>query len=327
MVTVSTEQNAIDTVLCRRLEIRYPIVQGGMTLAGTGRLAAAVSNCGGLGIVSSGRLSASEFERELDLALGATDKPLGVNLPIGRDDDWLRDIVRISTRRSIKIVFIGGGNPRPWYAPIKDAGKLLGVVVASPQQAVKAEAAGADVIVAESIEAGGRTSRHGISGVTLIPATAERISVPLIAAGGFVDGRGLAAALCLGAHGVQMGTRFMLAEEGPLHVRALEALIRSEVTDTLIIGAYHNLGRRVLRGPASEDVQRQEKTATLSEMRELLSGERSRQGLLEGDVEKGMIACGEGAGLISEVLPVAEIIQRTMRQAEICLSRSGRRAG
>lgn len=312
----------LDTPLCRLLDIRFPIVQGGMTLVGTGRLAAAVSNGGGLGVVSAGRLTLAELERELDLALDSTGEPLGINIPIGRDQEWLRAAFAAAFSRPLKVVFMGGGNPKPWCAPVKDAGKLLGIVVATPQQAEKSEAIGADVVIAESSEAGGRTSKEPLAGMALIPACAQRVAVPLVAAGSLVDGRGLAAALCLGADGVQMGTRFMLSEESPLHVKTREAMIASEITDTVILGSRHQLGRRVLRGAASEDVLQQEQKADMTEMIALLSGERSRQGLHGGDLENGLVACGQGVGLIGEVLTVAEIIESTVRQAEDCLTKA-----
>lgn len=318
----TAQANPLGSRVCTLLGIRYPIIQGGMTLVGTGKLGAAVSAGGGLGLVSAGRMTPDEFAAELDFALTATDAPLGVNIPIGREPDWMNAVFDIACSRPIRIVVIGGGNPKPWFPVVKDAGKLLGVVVANPDQAAKAEAAGADLVVAESIEAGGRTSREELAGVTLIPAAAERLRVPLIAAGGFVDGRGLAAALCLGADGVQMGTRFMLAKESPLHERTWAAMMDADITDTLVVGTPHRMGRRVLRGAAAESVREREATATQEEMIAMLSGEWSRQGLHLGNMEHGMIACGQGVGLIHDVLPAADIIANTMREAAEHLDRA-----
>ncbi|MCP5370616.1 MAG: nitronate monooxygenase [Hyphomicrobiales bacterium] len=308
--------------VCRLLGIRYPILQGGMTLVGNWRLASAVSAGGGLGVVSAGRMDTATFRREIAMALDATDQPVGVNIPIGRQHDWIRACFEVAIDSGIKIVLMGGGDPKPWCPLVKDAGKLLGIVTATPEQAAKAEAAGADLVVAESIEAGGRTSRDELAGVTLIPAAAERVSVPLVAAGGFVDGRGLAAALCLGADGVQMGTRFMLAEESPVHEKTRRAMVESGITDTMVVGARHRMGRRVLRSAAAENVQRCEPEASLEEMIDLLSGEWSLRGLHEGDTVRGMVACGQGVGLIHDVLPAAEIIANIMGEAATHLARA-----
>jgi len=306
--------------VCQLLDIRFPILQGGMTLVGTAKLASAVSEGGGLGVVSAGRMEVAAFERELDGAISMTDKPLGINIPVGRNVDWMKACFHMALQRDIKVVFIGGGDPKPWSPLVKDAGKLLGIIVASPQQAVKAEAAGADLVVAESIEAGGRTSREELAGVALIPATADRISVPLVAAGGFGDGRGLAAALALGADAIQMGTRFMLAQESPLHKLAREVMLASDITDTLVVGSTQRMGRRYLRSPASEKISQLQDEASHEEMIEMLSGEWSRQGLHLGNLRQGLIACGQGVGLIHENLPAADIITNIVRQTqEHCL--------
>lgn len=310
------------SALCALLGIRYPIIQGGMTLVGTGHLASAVSAGGGLGVVSAGRMDEATFARETDFALDTTDCPLAVNIPIGRAQEWTEACFNIAIKRDIKAVLIGGGNPKPWCPLVKGAGKLLGIVVATPDQAAKAEAAGADFVVAESIEAGGRTSREELAGVTLIPAASERISVPLVAAGGFVDGRGLAAAMVLGADGVQMGTRFMLAEESPLHKNTFSAMLAADITDTLVVGTRHHMGRRLLRGQASEMVHGSEISASREDMIAMLSGEWSRQGLHLGNLEQGMIACGQGVGLIHDVLPASTIIENTAREAEAHLRRA-----
>jgi len=302
--------------VCQLLNIQFPILQGGMTLVGTAKLASAVSQGGGLGVVSAGRMEVAAFERELDDAISMTDKPLGINIPVGRNVGWMKACFHMALQRNIKVVFIGGGNPKPWIPLVKDAGKLLGVVVASPQQAFKAEVAGADLVIAESIEAGGRTSREELAGVPLIPATSDRISIPLVAAGGFVDGRGLAAALALGADAVQMGTRFMLAQESPLHEATRKVMLASEITDTLVVGSSRGMGRRYLRNATSERIIQIEDKASLDDMVAMLSGEWSKQGLHYGNLQQGLIACGQGIGLIHEDLPAAAIIATIVRQAE-----------
>lgn len=301
--------------VCALLGIRYPVIQGGMTLVGDSKLAAAVSEGGGLGVVSAGRTSPETFAEELDLALKLTDQPVAVNIPIGHAPEWTQACFDIALTRDICMAFIGGGNPKPWCPQVKKAGKRLGIVVASPHHAMRAEQVGADLIVAEGIEAGGRTSPDELAALVLIPATAAAISVPLVAAGSIVDGRGLAAALCLGAQGVQLGTRFMLAEESPVHDLTRQAMLAATVSDTMVIGNSHRIGRRVLRGPAAEHVRSQERTAALEDMIAMLSGEFGRLGLRQGDLQVGMVTCGQGVGLIDEVLPAARIISNMVEGA------------
>lgn len=310
--------------LLRVLGCRYPIVQGGMTSVGTARLAAAVSNAGGLGLVSAGRMTVEAFGTEIDRALELARQPIGVNIPITREAAWLEAAIDAALARPIHAVFLGGGNPAPWAERIVAAGKVLALVVASVRQAVKAEALGASLVVAEGMEAGGKAAYEEVGTVALIPAVSGAVDLPVVAAGGIADGRGLAAALSLGAAGVQMGTRFIVSRESPVHEATKQAMVAATIDDTLIVGRRHGLNRRVLRNRGSEKVRQREIETDLDEMLELLAGHNSVRGLLGGDASEGMIACGQGVGVIREVLSVAEIVEQTMAEARRALKAADR---
>jgi enoyl-[acyl-carrier protein] reductase II len=294
--------------LCDLLGAEVPLIQGGMTSVGTARLAAAVSAAGAFGLVSAGRMTPETFDRAIAEALELTDRPLGVNIPISRETEWVEAMLGPALTRPVRFVFTGGGNPAPFAARIRDAGKRLAIVVSNVAQARKAEALGAALVVAEGVEAGGRASREEIGTIALVPAVADAVGIPVVAAGGIADGRGALAALCLGAAGIQMGTRFMSSVESPLHAAAKQALIAASEADTLLIGRRHGMQRRVLRNAAAESVAAREERAGLDEMLQLLSGARSVRGLLEGEVHDGIIACGQSVGAVRSIEPVATIV-------------------
>ena len=294
---------------CSAFGLRAPVIQGGMTLVGTARLAAAVSEGGGLGLVSAGRMSADDFEAEIKEALTLTDKPVGVNIPLSRSHDRVRTFIDVALRHPVSALFLGGGNPAPWADDIKAAGKRLVIVVGGPRQARKAESLGADAIVAEGVDAGGLIASDEIGTLSLIPAVADSVRIPVIAAGGIADARGTAAAICLGAAGVQMGTRFMVAEESPLNARTKQALIDADVTDTLIVARRQRITRRMLKNDAAREARGIEDTADLEGMLKIVTPERSHKGLLEGDTQTGMVSCGQSIGVITAVEPASDIIR------------------
>jgi len=296
----------------------YPIIQGGMTLVGTAGLAAAVSAAGGFGLVSAGRMSPEEFGREIEAAFALTIRPIGVNIPVTRDLDWMAGAVSAASRRAVRAIVLGGGNPAPWAEEILGAGKRLIAVVSGPRQAERAQKFGADAVVAEGNEAGGKNGFEEIGGLDLVPMVARAVDIPVFAAGGIVDGRTAAAAICLGAGGIQMGTRFLVSAESPVHPRTKEHLMAGK-RETLLIGRRHRLNRRVLRNPASDDIAGREAGASLDEMLRLVAGERTWHGLRDGDVEQGMISVGQGIALIDDAPPVAEIIVSVMRDLNSAL--------
>lgn len=309
---------AVDRVrnLCGLLGIRHPILLAGMTSVGTARLAAAVSEAGGLGLVAAGRLSPAAFAAELDKALAATAHPIGVNIPVVRDLDLMEGMISAALARNVAPIILGGGNPAPWAERIRAAGRTLGIVTSTPEQARKAQALGAQMVVVAGQEAGGKAGTGELGGMVLIPAVVDAVSVPVIAAGGIVDGRTAAAALCLGASGVQIGTRFMLSEEAPLHADTKAAMMRAGVADTLIIARSHGMARRMLDTPRARHIVEREAGASLDEMVEMLAGRYSERGLLQGDMANGMVACGQGVGRIKDVLPAGEIVHGIARDLQ-----------
>jgi NADH:quinone reductase (non-electrogenic) len=296
--------------LCAALGIAHPVIQGGMTSVGMARLAAAVSDAGGLGLVSAGRMTPEQFGGEIDAALALTAHPVGVNVPVVRDVALMRGLLDAALARRVALVVLGGGNPVPWAGEVRAAGKQLAVVVANAAQARKAEALGAAAVIVAGVEAGGKAGADEIGGMVLIPVVADAVSIPVVATGGIVDGRGAAAALCLGAAGVQLGTRFMLSDEAPLHPRTKAAMLAAGPDATLVIARRQGLGRRMLDTPIARHVLEREPQATLDELLPMLSGTLSVRGLIDGDLEGGMVSCGQGVGRIDAVLPAGEIVRR-----------------
>ncbi|MCW5750406.1 MAG: nitronate monooxygenase [Alphaproteobacteria bacterium] len=296
--------------LCRLLGIVHPIIQGGMTAVGTAPLAAAVSAGGGLGLVSAGRMRAPDFGAEIDLALAATDRPVGVNIPVGRDAEQMRGYLDEALRRRIALVVLGGGNPAPWAETVMARGCRLAIVTATPAQAHKAQVLGANAVVVAGHEAGGKAGADEIGGMVLVPAIVDAVSIPVIATGGIVDGRGAAAAICLGASAVQLGTRFMLSEESPLHPATKQAMLAACISDTMIIARRFGMARRMLGTPAARRVVECETDADLDTIISMLSGAHSTRGLIGGDLAEGLVSCGQGVGRITTIEPAGEIVRR-----------------
>lgn len=308
--------------LCAALGIVHPVIQGGMTSVGTARLAAAVSAAGGLGLVSAGRMTPAEFGAEIDAALALTDRPVGVNVPVVRDKATMQGLLDAALQRRVCVVVLGGGNPVPWAGQVLASGKTLAVVTANAAQARKAEALGAATVIVAGVEAGGKAGVDEIGGMVLIPDVADAVSIPVVATGGIVDGRGAAAAICLGAAAVQLGTRFMLTDESPLHPRTRLAMLDAGTAGTLLIARRHGLGRRMLDTPAARRVIEREAVAPLEEMVSMLSGAHSVRGLLEGDLAEGMVSCGQGVGRIRSVEPAGEIVRRIAAEMRAVLGES-----
>jgi NAD(P)H-dependent flavin oxidoreductase YrpB (nitropropane dioxygenase family) len=304
--------------LCRALGIVHPVIQGGMTSVGTARLAAAVSAAGGMGLVSAGRMTPAQFGAEIDDALTLTDKPLGVNVPVTRDAEYMQGLLDAALSRRVSLVVLGGGNPVPWAGKVRAAGKTLAVVTAN------AEALGAAMVIVAGVEAGGKAGVDEIGGMVLIPEVADAVSIPVVATGGIVDGRSAAAAICLGAAAVQLGTRFMLSDESPLHPRTKQAMIDAGPADTLMIARRHGLARRMLDTPAARRVLEREPVALLEEMVPMLSGALSVRGLIEGDLVDGMVSCGQGVGRIRSIEPAGAIVRQIAADMRAVLAASAR---
>ena len=250
------------------------------------------------------------FGAEVDLAVARTGNPMGVNIPVVRDPQYMSGLIEQALRRDLALIVLGGGNPGPWAERILAAGRRCGIVTATPDQARKAQSLGAHLVVVAGYEAGGKSGADEIGGMVLIPAVVDAVGIPVVATGGIVDGRSAAAAICLGASAVQLGTRFMLTEEAPLHPRTKDAMLTARISDTRVVARAFSMGRRMLDTPTARVIADKERTADQSDLITMLSGAFSERGLLQGDLETGLVSCGQGVGRIRDIQPAGVIVRR-----------------
>lgn len=285
--------------------INYPIIQAGMVWVSGWKLASAVSNCGGLGLIGAGSMKPDLLREHIHRCKKTTSKPFGVNLPLLRND--IQSLIDVTKDESIKIVFTSAGHPGKYIDQFKSNGINVVHVVSSLKQGLKAEAAGCDAVVGEGVEAGGHNGADEITTFCLIPQLADNLSVPVIAAGGIVDGRGIAAALTLGAEGVQIGTRFAITKESSADDKYKQAVIDSNEDGTTLI--FRKIGLvRLLKNDFSDKVLYQEQNgASKEELIKLLGEKRERMGIFEGNNTEGMMEAGQGAGLINDIPAVEDL--------------------
>ena len=295
--------------------IKYPIIQGGMIWNSGYKLASAVSNAGGLGLIGAGSMYPEVLREHIQKCKKATDKPFGVNIPMLYPN--IEEIMNIVVEEGVKIVFTSAGNPKTWTSYLKEKGIIVVHVVSSSIFALKAQEAGVDAIVAEGFEAGGHNGRDETTTLTLIPMVKEKIQIPILAAGGIATGRGMLAAMVLGADGVQVGSRFAASEESSAHNNFKETIVTIKEGDTQL--TLKELAPvRLVKNKFYQDVQAlYEKCPTKEELVALLGRARAKKGMFEGDLEEGELEIGQIAGLIHEILPVEKIIQQMMTDFEI----------
>ena len=293
-------------------DIKYPIVQGGMIWNSGYKLASAVSNAGGLGLIGAGSMYPDVLREHIQKCKKATDKPFGVNVPMLYPN--IEEIMQIIVDEGVKIVFTSAGNPKTWTNFLKEKGITVVHVVSSTKFALKAQEAGVDAIVAEGFEAGGHNGRDETTTLTLIPMVKEQISIPLISAGGIATGRGMLAALTLGADGVQMGSRFAASVESSAHENFKETIVNASEGDTML--TLKELAPvRLIKNKFFNDVQElYAKCPTPEDLKELLGRARAKRGMFEGDLEEGELEIGQIAGLIHEILPVETIINNIIAE-------------
>ncbi|SCY22146.1 enoyl-[acyl-carrier protein] reductase II [Flavobacterium anhuiense] len=294
--------------------IKYPIIQGGMIWNSGYKLASAVSNAGGLGLIGAGSMYPEVLREHIQKCKKATDKPFGVNIPMLYPN--IEEIMNIVVEEGVKIVFTSAGNPKTWTSFLKERGVTVVHVVSSSVFALKAQDAGVDAVVAEGFEAGGHNGREETTTFTLIPMVKEKIKIPLIAAGGIATGRGMLAAIILGADGVQVGSRFAASIESSSHNNFKETIV-----NTLEGGTQLTLKElapvRLIKNKFYQDVQDlYQKCPSKEELVQLLGRARAKKGMFEGDLEEGELEIGQVAGLIHEILPVEEIIQQMIAEFE-----------
>ena len=289
------------------LGITYPIIQGGMAWVATHELASAVSNAGGLGIIGAGGAPASWVREQIQAAKKETDKPFGVNLMLMNPD--ADAIAKVLVEEGVKVVTTGAGNPAKYMQMWKEAGIKVIPVVASVALAKLMERGGADAVVAEGTESGSQTT------MTLVPQVVDAVSIPVIAAGGIADGRGFAAAMMLGADAVQMGTRFVVANESIVHENYKDRVIKAKDIDSEVTGMSTGHPIRVIRNKMTRQYLQMEKDgASLDELEQLTLG-ALRKAVVEGDVMYGSVMAGQSAGLVRKKESCAEIIQEIMADA------------
>lgn len=294
--------------------IQYPIVQGGMIWNSGYKLASAVSNAGGLGLIGAGSMYPEVLREHIQKCKKATDKPFGVNVPMLYPN--IEEIMNIIVEEGVKIVFTSAGNPKTWTSFLKEKGITVVHVVSSSKFALKAQEAGVDAVVAEGFEAGGHNGREETTTLTLIPMVREKIQIPLIAAGGIATGRGMLAAMVLGADGVQVGSRFAASVESSSHDDFKKTIVDLEEGGTQV--TLKELAPvRLIKNKFYQDIQElYAKCPTQDDLKVLLGRARAKRGMFEGDLIEGELEIGQISGLIHDIKPVKEIIVTMVSEFE-----------
>lgn len=287
-------------------KIQYPIISGGMVWCSGWRLASAVSNAGGLGLIGAGSLHPDNLQYHIQQCKAATNKPFGVNVPLMYPE--IEKVMDIIINEKVKIVFTSAGNPKTWTKKLQSHGITVAHVVSSSKFATKCEEAGVDAVVAEGFEAGGHNGREETSTMVLIPQVSKNLSIPLIAAGGIATGSSMLAAFALGAEGIQMGTRFALTQESSASDEFKKLCTQLKEGDT-ILSLKKLSPTRLIKNKFYEQVQAAEdKGASVEEMRDLLGKGRSKRGIFEGDLTDGELEIGQISSLIEDLPTAAEVV-------------------
>ncbi|MDV7188204.1 nitronate monooxygenase [Lutibacter sp. TH_r2] len=293
-------------------KIKYPIIQGGMVWNSGWKLASAVSNAGGLGLIGAGSMYPEVLKEHIQKCKKATDKPFGVNVPMLYPN--IEEIIKIIVDEGVKIVFTSAGNPKTWTTFLQEKGITVVHVVSSVKFALKSELAGVDAVVAEGFEAGGHNGREESTTLTLIPMVKEKLKIPLIAAGGIATGRGMLAAMVLGADGVQIGSRFAASTESSAHINFKNEVVKAED------GATHLTLKelapvRLIKNKFYNDVQELYKqNPSIEQLKEKLGRGRAKKGMFEGDLDEGELEIGQVAGLIHEIKSAADILNEIVEE-------------
>lgn len=294
--------------------IRYPLIQAGMIWASGWRLASAVSNAGGLGLLGAGSMYPEVLREHIQKCKAATDKPFGVNVPLLYPD--IEQLMKIIVDEKVPIVFTSAGNPKTWTGFLKEKGIKVVHVVSSSKFAKKAEEAGCDAVVAEGFEAGGHNGREETTTMVLVPAVCAAVTIPVIAAGGIATGRQMMAAMVLGADGVQVGSRFVCTPEASSHLAFKEAIVKAQEGDTQL-AMKKIVPVRLLKNRFAEEIKEAElRGATEEELKSILGRARAKKGMFEGDINEGELEIGQVSALIHDIIPAAEIVEEVMNEFE-----------
>jgi nitronate monooxygenase len=314
------------TKVTELLGIKYPIIQGGMQWVGTAELASAVSNAGGLGILTAlTQPTPDDLRKEIVRCRTMTDKPFGVNLTILPTitpppyDEYMRAIIE----SGIKIVETAGNNPKDFAPKLKAHGITIVHKCTSVRHALSAERHGVDIVSIDGFECAGHPGEDDVPNLILVPAAADALKIPIVASGGIGDGRAMAAVLTLGAEGINMGTRFMCTVEAPIHDKVKQALLAASERDTNLIFRTMRNTSRVLKNAVSDQVVAMEKAgAKFEEVRHLVAGARGRVAVRTGDIDAGIVSAGMVVGLIHDIPTCAELLERIVRECRECLRRA-----
>ena len=300
--------------ITKLLNIKYPLIQAGMVWASGWKLASAVSNAGGLGIIGAGSMYPEVLKEHLIKCKKATNKPFAVNVPMLYPN--VEEIIKIIVAEKVPIVFTSAGNPTTWTSHLQEHGIIVVHVVSSVKFALKSQEAGVDAVVAEGFEAGGHNGRDETTTFTLIPMVREKLEIPLIAAGGIATGRGMLAAMVLGADAVQIGSRFVASEEASSHIKFKEMVVNAQEGDTKL--TLKELAPvRLLKNKFFEDIEAlYQKNPSKEELQQLLGRARAKKGMFEGDLIEGELEIGQISGLIKTIKPAAEIVKEIVDEFE-----------
>lgn len=300
------------TRITELFNIQFPIIQAGMVWVSGYKLASAVSEAGGLGLIGAGSMKPGFLREQVQKAKSKTDKPFGINIPLLRGD--AQDLIDVTIDEGVKIVFTSAGHPGKFIDKLKKAGCIVVHVVPSVKYALKAESVGCDAVVAEGVEAGGHNGLDEITTFVLIPQVVDAVKIPVIAAGGIADGRGMAAAFALGAEGIQIGTRFAASVESSAHDNYKRAIVESVDDSTVLILKKVTPVRLIKNKFSQQIIEAENSGATKEELTNILGKGRERMAILEGNLDEGEIEAGQCAGMIKDILPAGKIVRKIIEE-------------
>jgi enoyl-[acyl-carrier protein] reductase II len=319
----ATKEEKMETRITKLFKIDYPIIQAGMVWVSGWKLAVAAAKAGALGLIGAGSMTPELLRGHIRKAKAACpDKPWGVNFPIFFK--FADEMAAIIEEEGIRIVFTSGGSPKKYTGRFKDAGVTVVHVTASPSLAVKCEEAGVDAVVVEGFEAGGHNGREELTTMVLVPQAVDSVKIPVIAAGGIYDGRGMAAALAMGAEGVQIGTRFAATVESSAHDHFKQAMMEASPTDTFLILRKLIPARVIVNDWAKAVMAAEARGASEKELLDLIGEKRTKLGMFDGDLKEGEIQIGQIVGALKEIKPAGDIVREIVAQYEQAVKRLGK---
>lgn len=300
----------LSTKICELLQIKYPLLQGGMAWVATAELAAAVSEAGGLGLIGAGNAPGEVVRQQIKTVKRLTEKPFGVN--VYYLSPFVEEVIQVILEEEVSVITTGAGNPGKHIPKLKEKGIKVIPVISSVALAKRMERTGADALIAEGMECGGHTGE--LTTMALLPQVVDAVNIPVLAAGGIGDGRQLAAVLCMGAQGVQMGTRFICAEECIVHDNYKQAVLKAKDRDTVLTG-YNGHYVRVLKNKLTQEYKRLTTEGASEEELEKLGVGRLRAAVVDGDTQMGSLMAGQVAAMVKRIQPAREIIEEIMAEA------------